>query len=98
MYLTETVTLSLESSVSVCDTCTIVSLIFLYLAFCDHGSIRLTGLDPLQGHVEVCVNGTWGSLCNDYWHNNDASVVCRQLGFDPEGIACYFKLFTLLSQ
>uniref|UniRef100_A0A1X7U210 SRCR domain-containing protein n=1 Tax=Amphimedon queenslandica TaxID=400682 RepID=A0A1X7U210_AMPQE len=53
--------------------------------YCQHGSIRLTGLDPLQGRVEVCVNGTWGSVCNDYWHNNDARVVCRQLGFPSEG-------------
>ena len=85
MYLTETVILSLESSVSVCDTCTILFLIFSNLAFCDYGSIRLTGSDPLQGHVGVCINGTWGSLCSDYWHNSDASVVCRQLGFNPEG-------------
>uniref|UniRef100_A0A1X7U110 Deleted in malignant brain tumors 1 protein n=1 Tax=Amphimedon queenslandica TaxID=400682 RepID=A0A1X7U110_AMPQE len=53
--------------------------------YCQHGSIRLTGFDPLQGCVEVCVNGTWGSVCNDYWHNSDARVVCRQLGFPSEG-------------
>ena len=56
------------------------------LAFCQHGDIRLEGSsNALIGRVEVCVNKTWGTICDDYWDNNDASVVCRQLGFSGEG-------------
>ena len=54
---------------------------------CTDGDIRLVnGSTALQGRVEVCAGGNWGTVCDAQWETEEAMVACRQLGFSPTGI------------
>ena len=54
---------------------------------CTTGVIRLVGSNYTnQGGVEICVNNTWGTVCDDDFDSSDARVVCRQLGYSSGNI------------
>ena len=57
---------------------------------CTDGNVRLVnGSSPMEGRVEVCYNSMYGTVCDDFWDELEATVVCTQLGYTGDGeIAC----------
>ena len=61
----------------------------VHLALCQNGTIRLYSDSGnyfrRYGRVEICIDNVWGTICDNYWNDKDASVVCKMLGYSSYG-------------
>ena len=66
-----------------------VTLNFCFLRdiICCDGTVRLAGGSlSNEGRVEICQSGEWKTVCDNNWSDNEARVVCRQLGYLTQGV------------
>ncbi len=57
---------------------------------CSNGQLRLVGgPSPSEGRVEMCWDGTWGSICRSSWYSEETAIACEQLGFQSESKFMY---------
>ena len=48
----------------------------------ESGDLRLVdGDSPNEGRLEVFLNDQWGTVCDDFFGQPDATVACRQVGY-----------------
>ena len=60
---------------------------WFHAAPCTFGQLQLAGGNiPNEGRVEICIRtNVWGTVCDDSWGSDDATVVCCQLGYSTQG-------------
>ena len=47
---------------------------------CENGQVRLVDGFAGAGRVELCYDNLFGTVCHDRFEDDNAFVVCRQLG------------------
>ena len=79
IYLTEVTLVAMYMYHMISNLCICCVIIYEYA---DAVDIRLIGNgNEYEGIVEIKYQGVWGTICDDGWDDNDATVVCRELGF-----------------
>ena len=52
-----------------------------------YGGLKLVGgPTPYEGQLQICLNGTWMTVCSAGFSVEAAQVACRQMGFGSTGV------------
>ena len=87
-----------EDAGAVCGgTFNLCQRVYYYIPFislldsvCSDGDVQLVGGDTkFEGLVQLCLNSSWGTVCDDEWDELDRRVACRQLGYGRGKNHCY---------
>ena len=58
---------------------------------CNEGDVRLlNGTVEMEGRLEVCTGGIWGTVCAHGFPRSAAYVACKQLGHDDTNGMCLY--------
>ena len=65
----------------------IIIFFLLIIATCTNDDVCLVGgSGDYEGNVQVCINKTWGYICDNGWDVSDSTVVCSQLGYTTSSL------------
>ena len=68
---------------------TCYATVAIFFVDCTDGDIQIipfNSYNKQMGRIEVCVKGTWGTVCSDFFDDNDTKVACKQLGYSHLGM------------
>ncbi|CAC5422430.1 Neurotrypsin [Mytilus coruscus] len=64
-------------------------------ALCRATNVRLSGgSHTMEGRVEIKIDGTWSTLCDEEWNDNEANIICKMLTAYPLNRFVHGKAFT----
>ena len=43
------------------------------------------GKTELEGRLELCIGGRWGTVGSEGWHQTNSEVVCNSFGYNISG-------------
>ena len=68
----------------------VIRTLSIETAECTDMSAQLVnGSSSLNGRLEVCFRGRWGTVCDDQFGSNSAMVACRQLDLSKPSAASF---------